>query len=42
MVVYLPGALAVVAAIGPEALHDRKGFTRACRAATDRLDQIEE
>lgn len=34
--------LFVIAAIGPEALHDRKGFGRACRAAEFRLGEIEE
>jgi hypothetical protein len=36
------GGRFVIAAIGPEALHDRKGFVRACRAAIDRLGELEE
>lgn len=32
----------VVAAVGPEAMHDGKGFTRACAAASRRLSELEE
>lgn len=32
----------VIAAIGPEAQQDPKGFTQACRAATARLQELEE
>lgn len=32
----------VIGAYGPEAEGDPKGFTRACRAAERRLDEIEE
>lgn len=32
----------VVAAIAPEAQHDRQGFDRAVRAAVRRLDEIED
>jgi hypothetical protein len=32
----------VIAAIGPEAMHDPRGFTEACRAATARLQELEE
>src|SRR5690625_442725 len=36
------GGLFVIAAIAPEALHDRKGLDRACHAAETRLGEIEE
>jgi hypothetical protein len=32
----------VIAAIAPEAQHDAKGFARACAAATQRLNELEE
>lgn len=32
----------VIAAVGPEAQHNPKGFTRACRAAAQRLSELEE
>ncbi|MGH3854918.1 MAG: type II toxin-antitoxin system RelE/ParE family toxin [Pseudonocardiaceae bacterium] len=32
----------VIAAVAPEAQHDRKGFARACGAATQRLSELEE
>lgn len=32
----------VIAAVGPEALLDPKGFRQACRAATVRLQDLEE
>jgi len=35
------GDAMVIAAIGPESQHDSRGFERAVRVATDRLDQIE-
>ncbi|NKE08829.1 MULTISPECIES: type II toxin-antitoxin system RelE/ParE family toxin [Kocuria] len=36
------GDVFVIGAYGPEAQHDSKGFDRACRAAEERLNQIEE
>lgn len=35
------GDHAVIAAVGPEAQHDPKGFRRACRNANDRIEQRE-
>jgi len=32
----------VIAAVGPEAQHDPRGFTRACKAAAKRLSELEE
>lgn len=32
----------VIAAIGPEAQHDPRGFRRACRTASARLNELEE
>jgi hypothetical protein len=32
----------VIAAVGPEAEHDAKGFRRACQAAVARLAELEE
>lgn len=31
----------IVAAVGPEAMVDKRGFTKACLAAMERLDLIE-
>lgn len=36
------GDYLVIAAISPEAQHDPKGFTKACRAAERRLAEVEE
>jgi hypothetical protein len=36
------GGAFVIAAIGPEAQHDLRGFRRACQLALERLEQIEE
>lgn len=35
------GQTFVIAAVGPEAQHDRQGFTRACEAALARLAEVE-
>jgi len=32
----------LIAAVGPEAQHDRRGFDRACEAAVARLTELEE
>lgn len=36
------GGIYVIAALGPEAKNDRRGFERAVAAAEDRLDDLEE
>jgi hypothetical protein len=36
------GEVFVIAAISPEAQHDKRGFDRACRDAEDRLTEVEE
>jgi hypothetical protein len=36
------GGTFVVAAVGPEAQHDPRGFRRACQAAAERLAEVEE
>lgn len=36
------GDVFVIGAYGPEAEFDKRGFTRACREAEQRLDQIQE
>ena len=36
------GEVFVIAAYGPEAQYDPRGFTKACRAAERRLNELEE
>lgn len=36
------GGVFVVGAVGPEAMVDKRGFSKACQAAIERLDQVEE
>jgi hypothetical protein len=36
------GELFVIAAVGPEAQSDKRGFYRACEAALKRLGELEE
>lgn len=36
------GEVFVIAAIGPEAEHDPRGFRWSCEAAVERLDELEE
>lgn len=36
------GEVFVIEAYGPEAEHDPKGFTKACRAAQKRLEEVEQ
>lgn len=38
----LVGEWLVIAAVAPEAQRDPRGFTRACRAAKQRLSELEE